>query len=274
MKKGKRINKCMKRSIFSLFVLFILALQMHGISFVVLGDSRNGEETSPIFKTIMREINLLSPDFVIHTGDWVGYPSRKGWENFLKVIKIGGVPFYLTVGNHETAEDWKSLYKEMINKPFYYSFKYENCYFIILNPYIEVPGKIDEKQFKWLEKELMKAKKSDFIFVFIHEPLYPIDGHIDSSLDRFPQERDKLANLLRRYKDKIIVFCGHEHLYNKSVIDGLTQIISGGAGAPLYTADEKGGFYHYLYVTVKGKLLQIAVIKPGSILTSDLLQND
>ena len=51
----------------------------------------------------------------------------------------------------------------------------------------------------WLEKELEKAKNSDFIFVFVHEPLYPVGGHIGSSLDRYPEERDKLANLLRKY---------------------------------------------------------------------------
>lgn len=277
MKKQQKINDRLKKIVLSLIIFSVFTSQVYGFSFVVLGDSRNGKDVAPVFRIIMKEVNLLSPEFVVHTGDWVGYPSKEGWENFLKVMKIGGVPFHLVIGNHEVNKNWKSwysLYKKMIKKPLYYSFKYENCSFIILCCYFEENGKtvgrkIDKQQFIWLKKELEKAKESDFIFVFFHEPLYPVDGHVGSSLDRYPEERDKLANLLRKYKDKVIVFCGHEHLYNKSVIDGLSQIITGGAGAPPYTSPEKGGFYHYLYVTVKGKFLQMAVIKPGNIISSE-----
>jgi len=267
----RRIKFWLRKSIFSLIIFF--AFRVYGFNFVVLGDSRNGKGPSPILAQEMKEVNLLHPDFIVHTGNWVGYPSREGWEKFLKVMKIGKVPYHLVVGNHETTEDWQkwyTLYKEMIKKPLYYSFKIENCSFIVLCCYSEengktIGGKIDKEQFKWLERQLKEAKNSDFIFVFIHEPLYPVDEHIGSSLDRYPEERDKLANLLRKYK--AIVFCGHEHLYNKKTINGLTQIITGGAGASLYTSPEKGGFYHYLYLTVKNKELYIAVIKPGNILS-------
>lgn len=270
--KFKGINRWPSTAILFLVIFFGLAFRVYGFSFVVLGDSRNGTDVAPVFKKIMEEVNLLHPDFVVHTGDWVGHPSREGWENFLKVMKIGEVPFHLTIGNHETGENWRILYKEMIKKPFHYSFKHEKSYFIILSCYEETHGKIDDKQFKWLQKELRKARKSDFIFVFVHEPLYPVNVHIGSSLDRYPEDRDKLANLLGTYKEKLIVFCGHEHVYNKSVIDGLQQIITGGAGAPLYAQPEEGGFFHYLYLTVKDKKVHIAVIKPGNVLSSDIRQ--
>ena len=271
----REIKFWVKRSIF-LIIFSGLAFRVYGFSFVVLGDSRDGKGPSPILAQEMKEINLLSPDFIVHTGDWAGYPGREGWENFLKVMKIGKVPYHLVVGNHEVSRNWKdwyTLYKEMIKKPLYYSFKYGNCSFIILCCYSEkngktIGGKIDKEQFKWLERQLEKAKNSDFIFVFVHEPLYPVDGHICSSLDRYPEERDKLANLLRKYN--AVVFCGHEHLYNKKVVNGLTQIITSGAGAPLYASPEKGGFYHYLYVTVKEKKFRIAVITPGNIFDPEL----
>lgn len=269
MKKWGKINRWAVRILFLLIVFFALSYYVYGFNFVVLGDSRDGENPSPILRQEMKEIKLLSPDFIIHTGDWVSYPSKQGWKNFLKVMDIG-IPYYLVVGNHEVRDGWKKLYKEMIKKPFYYSFSYENSYFIILNPYVKSYEKIDSKQFNWLKSELRKGKKFDFIFVFVHEPLYPVDGHIGRSLDRYPKERDKLANLLRKYKKKLIVFCGHEHLYSKSAINGLTQIITAGAGAPLYAPPEKGGFYHYLYLTVKGKRLSIAVIKIGNIVSSDV----
>ncbi len=253
----------MKTFILSLVIFFGFAFHAYSFSFVVLGDSRNGTDVAPVFKEIMKEVNLLHPEFVVHTGDWVGHPSREGWQNFLKVMRTGGVPFHLTVGNHETGENWRVLYKEMIKKPFYYSFKHEKSYFIILSGYEETHGKINDKQFKWLQGELTKAKRFDSIFLFVHEPLYPVNDHIGRGMDRHPEDRDKLANLLRIYKEKIIVFCGHEHMYHKSVIEGLQQIITGGGGAPLYVQPEEGGFFHYLHVTVKDKEIHIAVIKPG-----------
>lgn len=158
----------------------------------------------------------------------------------------------------------------MIRKEFYYSFEYQNCSFIILCCYEErqgkeIEGRIDPIQFKWLEKELKKAGNSDFIFIFVHEPLYPVGYHIGSSLDRCPESRDRLASLFKKYKEKLMVFYAHEHLYNKTVIDGVTQIITGGAGAPLHAPKKEGGFFHYLYITVKDKDLYIALIKPGNI---------
>ena len=261
-----------------LFLFLVFSGRLYGFNFVVMGDSLDGEGTAPVFNNVIEEISLLQPDFIVDTGDWTSGPDKAGWENFLKMMQLGKTPFYLAVGNHEITGDWGiwyTWYKELLNKPLYYSFNYENCAFIILCCYCEengktVAGKIDKNQFTWLEQELKKAESADHIFVFIHEPLYPVGIHIGSSLDRFPEERDKLASLLKKYKDKLIVFCGHEHLYNKSVVDGLTQIIAGGTGAPLYAKPENGGFYHYLYLTVHGKNLSIAVIKPGHIVSSDL----
>jgi hypothetical protein len=48
------------------------------------------------------------------------------------------------------------------------------------------------------------------------------------------------------------VFAGHEHYYQRKVIDGVMQIITGGGGAPLYDREEDGGFYHFTRVTVDG----------------------
>ncbi|MDA8431577.1 MAG: hypothetical protein M0Z60_01285 [Nitrospiraceae bacterium] len=48
------------------------------------------------------------------------------------------------------------------------------------------------------------------------------------------------------------VFVGHEHLYLRSTIDGVTEIITGGGGATLYAGEGKGRFYHFLLITVSG----------------------
>jgi len=49
-----------------------------------------------------------------------------------------------------------------------------------------------------------------------------------------------------------MVFTGHVHIYNYSVINGLNQIIAGGSGAPIAGTLEQGGFYHFFNVIVNG----------------------
>jgi len=90
-------------------------------------------------------------------------------------------------------------------------------------------------------------------FVFLHRPLYPdslIGSHFRNCLDKYPEERDSLLALLKMYEVDII-FVGHEHLFRKSAHDGIIQIITGGAGAPLYAKEEDGGFYHFVLVDVE-----------------------
>ncbi|GEM_PF-1408941 len=272
----------MKRcSILSLAILLVcmifapLSAAAERFSFMVTGDSRSSGRPSPVLDSIMHEAALLQPDFVVHTGDWMDAPDEAGWRNFLTVMKSGKVPYHLVIGNHETGKDWKDLYGRMIGKPLYYSFSHKGTLFIILCCYAgEKSSLIDSAQFQWLTEQLQrKGKTAGRIFVFAHEPLYPVGPHIGSSLDKYPGERDKLAGLFRRYGNKLIFFCSHEHLYSKKTVDGLTQIISAGAGAPLYASPEKGGFYHYLYVTVSGSICDIALIKPGSIFGDELLSD-
>jgi 3',5'-cyclic AMP phosphodiesterase CpdA len=261
-----RVKKSLPKVLAFLLVLTVLLTapcKSWALTFAVMGDTRDNKAT---FAAVMGEITALAPDLVIHTGDWVSAPSRQGWEEFLPVMKQPGVPFVLTIGNHELGNGWKQLYQELVKKPLYYSFTKDNCLFITLFPYTKESGRIDAEQFAWLEKELAdKGPSSDFIFVFVHEPLYPVDGHVGSSLDRYPADRDKLAQLLRTWKNKLVVFCGHEHIFNYSVVDGLVQVITGGGGAPLSSTPDRGGFYHYVIVTVKGKTITMALVRLGSI---------
>jgi len=40
---------------------------------------------------------------------------------------------------------------------------------------------------------------------------------------------------------------GHQHLYNRSLRDGVLYVITGGGGAPLHTfTEDYGGFMHYI----------------------------
>jgi 3',5'-cyclic AMP phosphodiesterase CpdA len=238
--------------------------------FVVLGDNRPGKDgkVSPVFIKMIDQISKMdpAPAFVVHTGDIVSGGKtevlRKQFDDFKKAIEPVKMPFYITPGNHEINDSVNNeiLFRQTFGSP-YQSFNFENSHFILLSS--EIPSETNRiigNQYNWLQKDLKKNKGVENKFVFIHAPFYPVSVHVGDSMDQYPQDRNQVFDLLKRYKISYI-FAGHEHLYNKMKKDGVTQIITGGAGAPLYTFKSSGGYYHYLVVTVNGDDVKVDVVK-------------
>jgi len=223
-------------------------------TFAVLGDNRGGGNE---YETITRRMMEHQPAFVVNTGDMIGATNKKQWAYFREKSKAVTVPYFLAVGNHDAYdEESETLYKKEVDLPgneLYYSFVVSDSLFIVLDS--SIPGHdrdITDGQFQWLKSVLSKSR-GKHKFVFLHHPLYPDQTrglHFGESLDFYPAERDRLERLFEKYKVNI-VFTGHEHLYLRKMVNGVAHITTGGAGAPLYTEVEKGGFHHFLLVTVK-----------------------
>jgi len=237
---------------------------IHGsFTFAVIGDTRSGGDD---YSDLVKRAMTYRPDFMVNTGDMIGSPKKNLWADFWEMSRPVTVPYFLTVGNHD-VNDLKSekLYKEEVDLPgneLYYSFSVGNSLFIFLDS--NIPGKekkITGKQYEWLEK-LLSTSGHKQEFVFVHHPLFPdedVGHHYGGCLDKYPEKRDRLNTLLAKYKVNI-VFVGHEHLYSKKMVDGVMHVITGGGGAMLYTTDDKGGFYHFILVTVNGNKVTGKVI--------------
>lgn len=234
-------------------------------TFAVLGDNRGDSSgnQSPIFYRILRELDKESPALVLNTGDLInGYKEdeeaglRQMWRGYKTATSKLKMPVFNVPGNHDVFNQLsRNLWKEYMGAS-YYSFDYGRARFIALDTETE-RSRLSKEQFEWLEKQLAGATDKD-IFIFLHQPLFPVDGHIGSSLDVYPQERDRLHELFVRHRKNIKgVFQGHEHLYSFEERDGVPYYITGGGGAELYVPPELGGFYHYLVVRVdsSGKVL-------------------
>lgn len=241
-------------------------------TFVVLGDNR-GEpsgEQYPVFHQIVRAINLVSPALVLSTGDLIsGYAGdkeallRRQWRGYKDAIDKLKSPVFQVPGNHDIFDQLSAgLWKEFLGAT-YYSFDYGRARFIALDTETD-RGRLAKEQLKWLEEQLDGAG-SRLVFIFLHQPLFPVDGHIGSSLDMYPAERNRLHQLLVRHR-KIIkgVFQGHEHLYHAEERDGVPYYVTGGAGAQLYVPPELGGFHHFIVVRVKGDQVSVEMKKVGS----------
>ncbi len=154
-------------------------------------------------------------------------------------------------------------YKENV-----YYFTYGNCLFVVLNtnywwgykPEIyggNLEGYIMDRQMEWLENVLkIRGKDKREIFVFAHEPAFPCSAHLKDGMYYWGGDPEKNDGIDRRYVIKMrdrflkildkygvkLVFFGDEHNYSRILINkdiapvkgNITQLISGGAGAPFY----------------------------------------
>jgi len=278
--KHQRSRTILLAYLLSLFYAAAVATTNHqpsaanrAFAFVIIGDNRPGSAQGgqpEVFKRMVAEIAALKPAFLLHTGDFVLGSKKlavleRQYADFRAVMETVDVPVHLTIGNHEITggRESREFFDKLLGKT-YYSFEHANCHFVVLD--CEMPGdyhRVGKAQFEWLEKDLAAAKgRFSHIFVCAHEPLYPQDGHIDSSLDAHPKDRDRLAALITKY-DAVFI-AGHEHVFDYGEYKGIEQIISGGGGAGLYrTRKGTGGFHHYVLVTVSPKSVTAEVFRPG-----------
>lgn len=248
----------MKREIVFALLLLPIAKVSADVRFAVYGDTRDGHK---VHRKLISEMIEAKPEFVLQTGDLV----RNGRDNALwaiydeitKPLKAVA-PMYYARGNHDLGG---TGYEERVTAPFtsgnklYYSFNRGNCHFISLDSYS--PYGSGTPQYRWLEDDLAGSHGKEK-FVFLHNPPYSIGMVHGSDLGI----REALCPLFERYGVSV-VFCGHDHLYYRTRRNGVTYVLTGGGGAPLYAADPKlavegdawKSAHHFVICTVSGKTL-------------------
>ncbi len=259
--------------------------------FAVWGDNR----TYPYDHLSVIDVMLsLKPDIAINVGDVVtrGINYEEwGDEYFLPIRQLAlGTPTYIAIGNHEYGGygcgkrvRW---FEEFVSHPndndYYYSFKYGNSFFIVLDPQrtvhcYDVPP--DSTQYKWFVEQLEsdEFKNSTFRFVFFHEPPFSecwSGGYYDGEA----RLRKHIVPLLEKYNVDIL-FSGHTHDYErgKSPRANTYYIITGGGGAELddthyYDWEELSIYkfiYHFCLLTIDGGHLRLqAINREGEVFDS------
>jgi hypothetical protein len=111
----------------------------------------------------------------------------------------------------------------------FYSFNFGSSHFVAVNT--NLPYDPASPQYQWLVQDLEKAVRNPnrkFTFVFQHHPVY--SAYVRG------QNPDGVAYLNPLYQayDVDAVFAGDLHLYDRSDVQGLPYIITGGGGAPPY----------------------------------------
>ena len=202
-------------------VLFLIPLfsWAEDVSFAIVSDTHVGASDS-LYPAIIHRIEEEQIKVIIHTGDAIEHPRDvRDWNKFFDIqgpLKT----LYLAPGNHDiSGKASLEVYLKFFSKS-YYSFSDGDALFILLNT--ELPGEesmIQGKQLAWLEAELQRPFR--YKFVFLHEPLFPV---FHQGLARYEDARDTLHGLFVRNGVSLVV-AGHDHIYHRTVKNGIVYII-------------------------------------------------
>ena len=229
--------------------------------FAMMGDSRDGEE---VYIQLMKRALERKPHFIIHLGDMIPKPHEKEWQTFFEISRQVSLPFFPVVGNHDVGTT--TLGEEIYRKQFflpenktYYAFCVGGILFVILDSE-KGRGRIINEQLSWLEN-ILSSSKEKIKLVFIHRPLFlPVDSlKKGRAMDKYPIERDDLHRLFLKNKVRA-VFEADDHRYDRREQDGILYLISGGGGAPLTSLKEKGGFFHYVWISAQKEKIEGEVV--------------
>jgi predicted phosphodiesterase len=267
VKKNAILNFCI---IISLILLTVRPLSA-ATRFAVIGDTQGvtGGATAVSDTALSQIVQLvLKADppvqFVVTAGDLILGSSNTEirlqqllyWRSVVDpwyTSDFLGLKVYPTAGNHDQEnpvtylDTWQAAFPELPDngpkdaKKIVYSFDMGSCHFVVLNtstPNIIKKHTVDTD---WLAQDL-KNNTQPIIFVFGHEPAFPTGRHVGTSLDVRAEKRDEFWKILANYGAKVY-FCGHSHLYDHWIKDGVHQIITGSGGVP-------SDVFNYLIVDV------------------------
>ncbi len=198
----------------------------------VYGDNRSNPDAHAGVVDIIRSGN---PDLVLHSGDYstAGAPDQYVNEFFAPTAPLmRNTPMFPARGNHDTGVAYEYVFETPANNPAgserYYSFDYGLAHFIALDTNMISTDPADAQNV-WLEADLA-ANTKPWTFVLFHHPPYTSGPHGETE-----DVKTAWVPLFEQY-DVTMVFNGHDHIYDAYLKEDVYYIVTGGGGAPLYSA--------------------------------------
>jgi hypothetical protein len=236
--------------------------------FVIVGD-RTGSPEPGLMRQAFREINQLCPEFVISVGDLIdGYGDDPAtihqlWNEFDGEVAALKSPFVYLPGNHDIWSATSRGIYEARYGPTYRSFNYRGLHFISLDTEeTDAQGRpakrISGTQLAWLRDDLALYRDARQILIFMHRPIWE-QGSLDAVYPLLPVGR-------------VHIFAGHDHRYSLEYINGIPHVIVSAVAGVMTEREsvESGNFRHYVFATVRGGSLQLALVRLGGVLCPDV----
>jgi len=202
----------------------------------IIALSDTGHEVKGIQENVNEIMNLdlgKNLDAILLAGDNMKaeyYNIFNVYRHFLKpfspLLKMG-VPIYAALGNHDVSSINFQINFKLFNMKGqrYYTVNLGKDFIdiFILDPMIlQTQGEEQEKELKWLTKELAKSI-AQWKIVIMHFPIYTSSNNHDPNL----KLRMLLAPLFAKYGVNIVL-AGHNHIYQRTVpIKGIIYFVDG-----------------------------------------------
>lgn len=195
------------------------------LRFAVIGDNGNGASAQyEVGRQMVAARERFPFEFVIMLGD--NMYGRQEPRDFVEKFERpyaplleAGVPFYATLGNHDNQTNRNYPGFNMRGER-YYTYAKHRVQFFVLDSNLMEP-----KQLAWFEKVLAESH-TDWKIVYFHHPLYSNAGRHGPDVAL----RVALEPLLVKYGADV-VFSGHEHVYERLVLQrGITYFTVGSSG--------------------------------------------
>jgi predicted phosphodiesterase len=197
-------------------------------TFAALGDSRSNPK---VWSRVAQGVMKGQAAFVVHSGDLVTSGDKEHlWDTELfgaAPAFFAAVPSFCVLGNHERDTP---LFGRLIAVPGDRRHWSQAVGPVLL---IGIDGGKGQRwgqgseNLKWLE-QVLQASREKFIFLVTHYPAWTSALHGNSR-----DAQQAILPLMKKYQATAMI-AGHDHVYERSEPpDGVTVIITGGAGAPL-----------------------------------------
>ncbi|UCG13394.1 MAG: metallophosphoesterase [Deltaproteobacteria bacterium] len=264
------------------FQIRTAVLPGESFTFAVYGDPRPGDtRTHRHYQDVISQIIRNEPSFCLVLGDMVddGRKSEE-WEDF---FRIGSQLLRRTAIYPVAGDNDYSLGRGLIGNYFpqlkrgYYHFKWGDVHFFGMDVW-DARGQqpraaidANSAQVRWLTTQLSrdKVQQARFRVVFLHDPVFISRGRSSRLL------REVWGPVFREYGVDIVF--ASWHMYERSQNDGVTYVVSGGAGADLIWMNKNPAFpsiadarrHHYCRVDVSAGTMTVrAVASDGTVLDS------
>jgi 3',5'-cyclic AMP phosphodiesterase CpdA len=227
--------------------------------FAVIGDAEPGRfwvwralfnrDRSAFWSKLLPRADRSGADFIMQLGDMVSRGIVANFKAFFERLRSAAprTPYLTVIGNHDRHSPHgvsnSGLYRSLFGRT-NYAFDRGGRRFVVVD---NSAGRITAAQLDWLRGVLSADKPA---IVFTHMPPAPLGEWTDFGKKGAGGFRTGAEAFMELMSERRVarVYMGHVHGSGVLVRGGVTYVLTGGGGSPLFPSAVKDRFHHYLTV--------------------------